>query len=198
MLKLLIVHAEKGLPVILEESAQGAVCETPLMIEEQKEDARGKRQSIRVIWSPDSKKFAMTCSDRRQVKDLWVINSLADPRPTIETYKYDTPGEENVTQVDIYIFDVERRDRVQVDDDRFKDQTASIHTARREFRPNAEGPQPTPRPPPSTVVRRGRDPGARSQRQCTESKKYSRRWCAASPRSRSIEPVCATHVGTPR
>jgi dipeptidyl aminopeptidase/acylaminoacyl peptidase len=111
--------------------------------EEQKEEARGKRQSIRVIWSPDSKKFALTRSDRRKVKDLWVINSLANPRPTLETYKYDMPGEEDVTQVEIFIFDVARRDRVQVDDDRFTDQTASIHTARMEFLPSFEGPRPS-------------------------------------------------------
>jgi hypothetical protein len=31
--------------------------------------------------------------DSRKVKELWVINSLANPRPTLETYKYEMPGE---------------------------------------------------------------------------------------------------------
>ena len=30
--------------------------------------------------------------------DLWVINALAQPRPTLETYRYAMPGEENIPQ----------------------------------------------------------------------------------------------------
>ena len=44
-------------------------------------------------WSPDGRYFAATLSDQRAVQDLWVINSIAKPRPTLETYKYQMPGE---------------------------------------------------------------------------------------------------------
>ena len=38
-------------------------------------------------------KFALVRRDQRKVKDLWVINALAQPRPTLETYRYAMPGE---------------------------------------------------------------------------------------------------------
>ena len=49
--------------------------------------------SIVVNWSRDSKKFAVVRRDERKVSDLWVINSLSNPRPTLETYRYAMPGE---------------------------------------------------------------------------------------------------------
>lgn len=51
----------------------------------------GKRRRVGGVWSPDSRYFAMTVSDNRAVKELWVINSMARPRPTLETYKYQMP-----------------------------------------------------------------------------------------------------------
>src|SRR5690606_30912296 len=52
------------------------------------EKSKNARKSISVLWSPDSKHFVLTRSDMRKVKDLWVINNVAEPRPTLETYKY--------------------------------------------------------------------------------------------------------------
>ena len=49
----------------------------------------------------------------RKVKDLWVINPLANPRPTLETYRYAMPGEENTPQSEIFVFDVEAKSRRQ-------------------------------------------------------------------------------------
>jgi dipeptidyl-peptidase-4 len=46
-----------------------------------------------LAWSPDSRRFAITKWDTRPLKDLWVINSVSQPRPTLETYKYQMPGE---------------------------------------------------------------------------------------------------------
>ena len=56
----------------------------------------GKRRRVYGVWSPDSRHFAMTVSDDRAVKELWVINSMAQPRPTLETYKYQMPGEKKL------------------------------------------------------------------------------------------------------
>ena len=44
-------------------------------------------------WAPDSKHFAMVRWDMSQIKELWVINSVAKPRPKLETYHYQMPGE---------------------------------------------------------------------------------------------------------
>ncbi|MBR3912597.1 MAG: DPP IV N-terminal domain-containing protein, partial [Alistipes sp.] len=48
----------------------------------------GKRRPAYGVWSPDSRYFATIVSDERHLKDLWVINPIAEPRPTLETYKY--------------------------------------------------------------------------------------------------------------
>ncbi|MFN7874478.1 MAG: DPP IV N-terminal domain-containing protein [Pirellula sp.] len=75
---------------------------------------RGSTQEIKddtltrpnVTWSNDSKSFYVTRSDSRGVQDLWVINSLSTPRPTLETYPYPMPGEENIRKTELYWFQV--------------------------------------------------------------------------------------------
>ena len=46
-----------------------------------------------LVWSPDSRHIAVMRWDMAPLKDFWVINSLTQPRPTLETYKYQMPGE---------------------------------------------------------------------------------------------------------
>ena len=98
---------------------------------EDKEKNKDKRKGVRVIWSRDSKKFAMIRSDERKVKDLWVINSVAESRPTLETYKYQMPGESESPVLEVLIFELESKNKIKVDIDKFKDQTVSILTAPR-------------------------------------------------------------------
>jgi dipeptidyl aminopeptidase/acylaminoacyl peptidase len=83
-----------------------------------------------IEWSKDSRRFALVRADERQVADLWVINSLAEPRPTLETYRYGMPGEENQPQDELLVFDVAAKTRVKVKADRFKDQSLSIASDR--------------------------------------------------------------------
>jgi dipeptidyl aminopeptidase/acylaminoacyl peptidase len=85
--------------------------------------------SIRVVWSKDSTKVAVVKTDSRKVADLWVINSLSNPRPKLETYRYGMPGEANQPQASIEVFDLVAKSRIKVKSDRFKDQTVSIYTA---------------------------------------------------------------------
>jgi len=91
-----------------------------------KKKDKDKRKRAYIIFSPDSKKFATVRSDDREVKDLWVINSIADPRPTLETYKYQMPGEKEASQEELLIFDWETKENIKVPADTFKDQTISI------------------------------------------------------------------------
>jgi len=95
-----------------------------------KEKNKDKRKSARVIWSHDSKKFALTRSDSREVKDLWVINAVAQPRPTLETYKYHMPGEEESPTTEAYVFDLETQKLTQMKVEQFQDQTVGLMTAR--------------------------------------------------------------------
>ena len=65
-----------------------------------KGDAKNKigmrRPAIQIHWSKDSKKFALVRRDERKVGELWVIHTLASPRPILETYSYSMPGDDNV------------------------------------------------------------------------------------------------------
>ena len=86
--------------------------------------------AITINWAKDSKKFSVVRRDERKVNDLWVINSLSTPRPTLESYRYAMPGEPNIAQPQIEIFDVASKGRVKVKADRFKDEALQIEQAR--------------------------------------------------------------------
>lgn len=81
-----------------------------------------------LAWSPDSKHFAVMRWDMRPVKDFWVINSLSSPRPTLETYKYQMPGEPGPLG-HLYIFNANDWSSHQVKINAFKDQDLSLQTA---------------------------------------------------------------------
>ena len=51
------------------------------------------RHFARLDWAPDGKHFALIRWDMSPVKEFWVINSIAKPRPKLETYHYQMPGE---------------------------------------------------------------------------------------------------------
>ncbi|MCQ2147508.1 MAG: S9 family peptidase [Bacteroidales bacterium] len=84
-----------------------------------------RRSSASVIWSPDSKHFATIKTDQREIKDFWVINSLSNPRPTLETYKYQMPGEPGATD-HLYLFDLESGEQKYIKSQAFKDQDLSF------------------------------------------------------------------------
>ena len=90
------------------------------------DDPTGRMQAVNLIWSRDSNKVALVRRDSRKVSDLWVINALAQPRPTLETYRYSMPGEANIPQSEIHIFDRNSKQRVTVKEDRFPDQGVQI------------------------------------------------------------------------
>lgn len=89
-----------------------------------------KRTLADIIWSPDSKKFALTRFDKSKIKDLWVINVLANPRPKLETYKYLMPGEPGAKAY-LYLFDFETKKPQIIKIDAFKDQYVDIYTTPR-------------------------------------------------------------------
>jgi len=85
-----------------------------------------KRKSAYALWSHDSKMFALTREDSRKVKDLWVVKTLSSPRPTLETYKYQMPGETESPIEEMLIYNFETSKMVKVDVAAFKDQNISI------------------------------------------------------------------------
>ena len=86
----------------------------------------GKRRGVWGLWSPDSKHFVTVVTDERKVKDLWVINSTASPRPTLETYRYQMPGEMDAPEDHLYIFDMTDNTRKEIRTAAWKNQTLSI------------------------------------------------------------------------
>ena len=103
----------------------------------------GKRRSAYGVWSPDSRYFATIVTDERNVKDLWVVNALAEPRPTLETYKYQMPGEKEAPIEHLYVFDMNDNSRKEISTERFKDQTLSIGRKPREQKQRHMYDQPT-------------------------------------------------------
>lgn len=92
----------------------------------------GKRKSVYGIqWSPDSRHFAIIVTDNRAVNELWVINSSANPRPTLETYKYQMPGEKEAPIEHLYLFDVSDNSRKEIKTSLYKDQTLDLARVRR-------------------------------------------------------------------
>ncbi len=81
-----------------------------------------KRVRAGVTWSSDSKRFFVSRSDQRKVKDLYLVNNLADPRPTLMTYKYDMPGEEGVAQDELDVYDRETKNFSKLKLEKWKDQ----------------------------------------------------------------------------
>ncbi|MEM6830694.1 MAG: DPP IV N-terminal domain-containing protein, partial [Bacteroidota bacterium] len=90
------------------------------------EKNKDKRQRVFVGWSHDSKKFAMVRNDSREVKPLWVINSTANPRPTLETYKYHMPGEKESPKPELLVFDFASKGMQKIDTDTFPDQSIGM------------------------------------------------------------------------
>src|SRR5688572_8535882 len=85
--------------------------------------------AITIYWSQDSKRAAVSRNDSRKVADLWVINALANPRPTLETYKYGMPGEANQPQAEIAVIDLASKKLTLAKTAAFVDQQIGIATA---------------------------------------------------------------------
>jgi dipeptidyl aminopeptidase/acylaminoacyl peptidase len=121
------------------ESAYGGGGETNVDVEKNK----NKRKPVYGLWSENSKHLAITKVDNRKVKDLWVLNSIAEPRPTLETYKYWMPGEKEAPMDHLMIVDMAAFSYKEIDVSLFKDQdvavwnkTANVNARDDEHRPN--------------------------------------------------------------
>ncbi len=91
-----------------------------------KEKNKNKRKPVFAYWSPDSKHFVLIRQDQRAVKELWVINSIAEPRPTLETYKYHMPGEKEAPIDNVLLFDVSSKTKKELLIKQFKDQSIGL------------------------------------------------------------------------
>jgi dipeptidyl-peptidase-4 len=96
-----------------------------------KEKNKDKRKGVWGTWSHDSKKFVFEKSDSRHIQDLWVINSTEKKRPTLETYKYHMPGEQEYYKSELLIFDIPTKTHINVALDTVRQQSISVFRAPR-------------------------------------------------------------------
>ena len=118
--------------------SEGGGGETNVDIEKNK----NKRKPVFGYWSENSKQLAIVKVDNRKVKDLWVINSIADPRPTLETYKYWMPGEKEAPVDHLMLVDMTNFTNKEINVSKYKDQdiavwnkSAAVNARDDEFKP---------------------------------------------------------------
>ena len=77
-------------------------------------------------WIPGSHRFYAVREDNRKVRDLWLINSLSTPSPELITYKAELAGDKDVTQYELLLGDVDKREVKKVDITRWPDQYIDV------------------------------------------------------------------------
>lgn len=87
---------------------------------------RNRKVRANVDWFKNSKKLYVVRHDVRKVKDLFLVDVLAQPRPKLRSYRYAMPGEEFVPQQELIIFDTDSKSRIDVDLKKWKDQTIDV------------------------------------------------------------------------
>ncbi len=99
--------------------------DTAQEVEKKKDD----RKRAPIVWSPGSDYFTVMRMDVRKVGDLWIIHSVGNKRPELETYKYGLPGEENVAQYHLEVGSVTADSVWAVNDSLWVDQEVSVFTS---------------------------------------------------------------------
>jgi dipeptidyl aminopeptidase/acylaminoacyl peptidase len=91
-----------------------------------KDKDKNKDKKLRpvVTWSKDSKAFYAMRSDGRGIKELFLVNSIASPRPTLMRYTYPMPGDENIRKNELHIYSVAKKKLFRVEP-KWKDETYS-------------------------------------------------------------------------
>src|SRR3984957_15328704 len=94
------------------------------------ENKNARATAGNIAWSRDSKKISFVRRDSLKVEKLWVINALANPRPTLETYRYAMPGDVNIPISRLEVFDLATKARTIVKTDGFADQSIQVEVER--------------------------------------------------------------------
>ncbi|OCX52056.1 peptidase S9 [Mucilaginibacter sp. PPCGB 2223] len=85
-----------------------------------------KNTLCNAIWLGNTGCFYVIRKDNRRVKTLSLVYSLAFPRPRVETYKYELPGDANVTQYELFIGNAATGKMLKVDAGKWPDQELSV------------------------------------------------------------------------
>lgn len=86
------------------------------------------RVRANVDWSSDSRAFSVIRTDQRHVKELYLVNSLAEPRPELMSYRYAMPGEDSVSRQELSVWRRGEAGLTSVNVDKWKTQRLySVH-----------------------------------------------------------------------
>lgn len=85
-------------------------------------DESGVYGYVEAFWSSDSRRFCILRFDARAVGDLWLIDELAEPRPTLTTFKCAMPGEP-IYRHELWVYDCTSEALVRIEIERWSDQT---------------------------------------------------------------------------
>lgn len=91
-----------------------------------KEKDSTKTVAADIIWFADSKYFYAERTDKRKMEELYLVNTLAKGRPTLNKYNYSMPGDEYVQQDELHVFDVVAKKEVDLDVKKWKDQKLTV------------------------------------------------------------------------
>ncbi|GGJ49266.1 S9 family peptidase [Butyricimonas paravirosa] len=89
------------------------------------EDDQKDEAETNARWFKDSRHIYVVREDSRKLKDMFVINSLTK-RPTLETYRYEMPGEKDLCQYELWIIDIEKKTANRVSADKWTDQYIQV------------------------------------------------------------------------
>ena len=89
------------------------------------EDDQKDEAETNARWFKDSRHIYVVREDSRKLKDMFVINSLTK-RPTLETYRYEMPGEKDLCQYELWIIDIEKKTVNRVPADKWTDQYIQV------------------------------------------------------------------------
>ena len=95
--------------------------------DKEKEKAKDKKVRPNVTWSKDSKVFYATRNDSRDVSELFLVNAVDNPRPTLRKYPYPMPGEAKVRKTELHVYSVANKKLIHIEP-KWKDESYSdIH-----------------------------------------------------------------------
>lgn len=81
-----------------------------------------KKSSTIANWMKNSTKLVALREDKRKVGEMAIVNSLDKPRPSLTTYKFPVPGDKEVPQYELYLFDAVAKSSKKLDIGKYPDQ----------------------------------------------------------------------------
>lgn len=86
-----------------------------------KDSAKGRSKGVGK-WLGKTHQYVMLREDKRDVPTMSLINNMAEGRPTVVSYKFNTPGDTLVPRYTMSMIDAEKKELKQLDIDAYPDQ----------------------------------------------------------------------------